>query len=253
MSKRSVSASVRQQTLFDCVKRKKQSFNDSDDSASVGPSTMQGQTHQQGNFVTVQNPSGHSTIIINADSFSGTSATCTNMRGETQSSTTIENDVPSTCQQPPSDIASGPNEKPVQPSRSTVRFPPTLVGTKKRYFNPDWFKTYSWLEYSVERDAAFCFPCRHFSTKSGRAEDTFTKESFRDWKHATGKEGVLQGHASCLTHIQTVSSWHEYKQNEECGTSVVSRLDSERNEQICLNRHYLRSVAEVITTLVQSP
>ena len=71
MSKRSLSASARQQTLFDCVKRKKQSFDDGDDSASVFPSTMQGQTQQQGNFVTVQNPSGHSTIIINADAFLG--------------------------------------------------------------------------------------------------------------------------------------------------------------------------------------
>ena len=50
------------------------------------------------------------------------------------------------------------------------------MGSKKRSFNPDWFKNYDWLEYSVERDAAFCFPCRHFSTGSGRAEDTFTRE-----------------------------------------------------------------------------
>ena len=84
MSKQSVSASAGhrgQQTLFDCVKRKKQSFDDGDDSASVGPSTTQGQTQQQANFVTVQNPSGHSTIIINADAFSGTSATCTKQAG----------------------------------------------------------------------------------------------------------------------------------------------------------------------------
>ena len=65
-------------------------------------------------------------------------------------------------------------------------------------------------------------------------------------EHSTGKEGILQGHASCLTHIQAVSSWHEYKQNEERGTSVASRLDSARTEQIRLNRHYLRSVVEVI-------
>ena len=46
MSKRCVSASAGhrgQQTLFDCVKRK-ESFDDGDDSASVGPSTTQGQT-----------------------------------------------------------------------------------------------------------------------------------------------------------------------------------------------------------------
>ena len=54
MLKRSVFASAGhrgQQTLFDYVKRKKQSFNDGDDNASVGSSTTQGQTQQQGNFV----------------------------------------------------------------------------------------------------------------------------------------------------------------------------------------------------------
>ena len=242
MSKRSTAATSGQRTLFDCVKRKKQSSDDDDDNASVSPSApprQAQQTQQQGNFMMVQNPCGGTTIVINADAFAGTSTACTSTRVPTHSSITA--DVPSTSQ--PTDIASGPHEKPVQPSR---QFPSTLVGTKKRSFNPDWFKTYSWLEYSVERDAAFCFPCRHFSIRSGRAEDTFTKEGFRDWKHATGKEGILRGHASCLTHIQAVSSWREYKLNEERGMSVASRLDSERNEQIRLNGHYIQSEAEVI-------
>ena len=60
---------------------------------------------------------------------------------------------------------------------------------------------------TVERDAAFCFPCRHFSTGSGRAENTFTKERFRDWKHATSREGILHRHASCFPHNQAMSSW----------------------------------------------
>ena len=77
-------------------------------------------------------------------------------------------------------------------------------------------------------------------------EVTFTIEGFRDWKHATGSRGILQCHASCYSHIQAVSSWHEFKQNKEHGTSIASRLDSARNEQIRQNRHYLRSVAEVI-------
>ena len=218
-----------QQTLFDYVKRKKQSFNDGDDNASVGSSTTQGQTQQQGKFVMHFLEQAQLVPIW----------------GDKHSHLLQLKMVCLAHQQPPSDIASGSNEKPVPPSQSTVQFPP-LVGTKKRYFNPDWFKMYSWLEYSVEKDAAFCFPCRHFSTKSGRAEDTFTKKGFRNWKKATGKEGILIGHASCLTHIQAVSSWYEYKQNEEHGTSVASRLDSARNEHIRLNRHYLQSVAEVI-------
>ena len=69
---------------------------------------------------------------------------------------------------PPSDIAQGPQDKPVQPSRYAYRFPLTIVGTKKGSFNPDWFVTYSWLEYSLERDAAFCYPCRIFKPDSGK-------------------------------------------------------------------------------------
>ena len=133
-------------------------------------------------------------------------------------------------QQPPSDIASGSNEKPVQPSQSTVQFPP-LVGTKKRYFNPDWFKMYSWLEYFVEKDAAFCFPCRHFSTKSGRAEDTFTKKGFRNWKKATGKEGIF-----ITTSTFTPSAAKEAKSN-------VALIDGK--ELVRLMEEYGVGVSEV--------
>ena len=154
-----------QQSLFSYVKRQKQSTDDSTSTASTSmdwaptaPSTQSQSVSTE--IATVSMVFSRSTIH--------------------------------TSQQPPSDLASGRNEKPVQPSPLTVRFPPTLVGSKRRYFNPDWFKTYSWLEYSVERDATFCFPCRHFGSKSGRAGDTFTNEGFRDWKHATGKEGFSQ-------------------------------------------------------------
>ena len=37
------------------------------------------------------------------------------------------------------------------------------------------FNIYSWLQYSVERDAAFCLPCQHFSASAGKNEDVFTK------------------------------------------------------------------------------
>ena len=135
MSKRSTPG---QQTLFEYIKRKKQSES-SDDDDGVSPSAPQRQaqqTQQQGNFVTVQNPSGGTTIVINADAFAGTSTACTSTRVPTHSLITA--DVPSTSQ--PTDIASGPHETPVQPSH---KFPSTLLGTKKRSFNPDWFKTYS--------------------------------------------------------------------------------------------------------------
>ncbi|KAI6659682.1 Zinc finger MYM-type protein 1-like [Oopsacas minuta] len=123
----------------------------------------------------------------------------------------ISPEIPNVNLQPPLDIAQGPNDKPVQPNRHTCRFPLTLVGTKKRQFNPDWFVTFSWLEYSIERDAGFCYPCHIFNALSGRTEDAFKSVGFRDWKHATGRDGTLHCHDKCLTHINAMASWHEYK------------------------------------------
>ena len=34
---------------------------------------------------------------------------------------------------------------------------------------------------------------------TGRAEEAFTQIGYRDWKHATGKQGMLQKHNNCHT------------------------------------------------------
>ncbi|KAI6651441.1 hypothetical protein LOD99_5248 [Oopsacas minuta] len=41
------------------------------------------------------------------------------------------------------------------PKQPRIKFPTTKFGEKLRSFNPDWYKTYSWLEYSVNRDTAY--------------------------------------------------------------------------------------------------
>lgn len=40
--------------------------------------------------------------------------------------------------------------------------PHDTFGTQKRAFNHSWFEKHNWLEYSVNQNAAFCFPCRVF-------------------------------------------------------------------------------------------
>ena len=77
-------------------------------------------------------------------------------------------------------------------------------------------------------------------------KDVFTKAGFSDWKHAVGKNGILQGHAGCYSHILAMQSWNQYKKNEKLGTSVVNQLDSTRSKQIYSNRYYLKSIAETL-------
>ena len=59
---------------------------------------------------------------------------------------------------PPSDITWRRDEKPVQPNPVTFLYPSKRMGQQDRSFNLKWFSTYSWLEYSTNRDTAFCFP-----------------------------------------------------------------------------------------------
>ena len=60
---------------------------------------------------------------------------------------------PSASSKSPSDIALDINQLPVMPLR--IKFPVTNFGFKKHSFNSAWYKKYSWIEYSQEKDAAF--------------------------------------------------------------------------------------------------
>ncbi|XP_057515164.1 uncharacterized protein LOC130796782 [Amaranthus tricolor] len=67
-----------------------------------------------------------------------------------------------------------------QPYKHEFKF--TKFGTKNRRFNPKWFDKYkTWLEYSVEKDAAFCFACYLFKDDNV-GQDTFVMDGFRNWK-----------------------------------------------------------------------
>lgn len=98
------------------------------------------------------------------------------------SSTSIESQTYSSTI---TDIANGIEDHPVQPHNH--RFPNTYSNNKSRSFNPFWFDKHIWLEYSIARDAAFCYACRFFSNSSRRSEDSFVATGYKNWKNATGK------------------------------------------------------------------
>ncbi|KRZ19279.1 hypothetical protein T11_4519 [Trichinella zimbabwensis] len=49
------------------------------------------------------------------------------------------------------------NESPQQPVR--LKFPVTKFAGSDRSFCAGWYKTFKWLEYSLERDAVSFSPC----------------------------------------------------------------------------------------------
>ena len=102
----------------------------------------------------------------------------------------------------------------------------------------------------MSRDACFCYPCCLFGASSGlglgRPEMAFTVSGFRDWKHATGKSGILSCHNNCLSHKQAIVAWSQYRLNVLQGTTISERLGSIRAQQIDSNRHYLKTITEIL-------
>ncbi|XP_022852781.1 uncharacterized protein LOC111374358 [Olea europaea var. sylvestris] len=128
-------------------------------------------------------------------------------------------------------------------------FPKRQFGVTIRRFNPSWFKEFgSWLEYSVEKDAAYCLYCYLFITSSGKqgGGESFGGEGFTYWKDKKRLHTHVGLHDSAHNqarikcevlmnqeqHIQSVF----YKQSEKARNAYVTRLnasiDSSHNEVI---------------------
>ena len=133
----------------------------------------------------------------------------------------------------PADIAQSPAFPPVQPVN--VQFPKTVFGNRSRSFNPAWYGNYEWLEYSLRLNACFCYPCRLFSSQcsqfSSCPEPAFTVNGFKNWKHATGTRGILNGHANCKSHKQAIIAWQQYKVDAQHGSTISECLGNAKDSE----------------------
>ncbi|RWR82286.1 zinc finger MYM-type protein 1-like protein [Cinnamomum micranthum f. kanehirae] len=113
------------------------------------------------------------------------------------------------------------------------KFPYTGCGQDKRRFNPFWFKDYgSWLEYSIEKDDAFCMCCYLFGEET--RYDAFITQGFKSWRkkerienHVGGPNSVHnQAYEKCQNllnqeqHIETII----IKQSSQARTDYRIRL-----------------------------
>ena len=69
--------------------------------------------------------------------------------------------------------------------------------------------------------------------------------------NASGKQGLFEKHNNCHTHKQAMVAWYDYKKNTQKRTTIADRLDSARSLQVQHNRHYVKTVAEVILLCAQ--
>ena len=182
-----------------------------------------------------------------SDSSTDFGGTASSFGTPSRSSTSSRSSTP-LCELTPSDLSQDMLGKPTQ---AVLEFPVKVVGSNKWSFYASWYDTYAWLEYSQQKDAAFCFYCRLFRNSGYSGEVTFARTGFRDWKHAAGKKGALANHASSHSHKACVLSSEQFKINLARHSTIGERLDSEKKRMISKNRHYVKSLAEVILLCAQ--
>lgn len=147
------------------------------------------------------------------------------------------------------DISKDKTCEPVQPTAHEFRFSQFGTGKKAKFrsFNPDWFKQFPWLEYSVVADAAYCYCCRHFlPVNKSRSVKAFVVDGFRNWKHATGKDGSLTTHNASPAHKDAMVLWCTYKSMVKKTQSVHSLADTGHQRLVIENRSYIKTVCSVL-------
>lgn len=139
-------------------------------------------------------------------------------------------------------------EKPAQPVLS--EYPGNVLGKRLRRFCSSWFNRRNWLEYSVQKDAAFCYACRRFQQYISHSSDqTFITIGYRKWNHALEQGKGLFQHESSSSHKQAMIQWNECIRREKSGETIAKRVFCDVVER---NRYYVRGIVEVVQFLARN-
>lgn len=122
-------------------------------------------------------------------------------------------------------------------------YPHKSFGTQKRAFQHCWFEKYNWVEYSVHKNAAFCFPCRVFGKNI--TFHYFVINGCKNWKKALF---IFRKHEMAQTHRDSVVAWQSYQATSNHG-NIAQILTSAHASDIAERREYLRRIVAVTSML----
>lgn len=142
----------------------------------------------------------------------------------------------------PMDLNTKIEDGPTQPKLG--KYPQTRFASQNRSFSALYYLKFNFLEYSVERDACFCFCCRMFNTSS--SEPAFTHSGFNNWKDI-GE--CVRNRAASVCHAEAMSRWQAAR-SVELGKSedISCQLDKQQKADISKNRAAVGSLARIAIT-----
>lgn len=126
-----------------------------------------------------------------------------------------------------------------------LEYPQQRFGLRKRSFSAIWFSNFPWLEYSVSKDATFCFSCRMFG-KNIR-HDNFVSTGVSNWKKALD---IFREHEKSPAHTSSMIGWHSFKACTSHG-NVAEQLHSAHEAEIIERREYFTRIVAVTKFLLK--
>ncbi|XP_038681328.1 zinc finger MYM-type protein 1-like [Tripterygium wilfordii] len=129
-----------------------------------------------------------------------------------------------------------------------ANYPRTKSGGQNQRFQQSWFIKFPWLEYSISKDAAFCFPCFVFQDREP-LHPAFTVNGFNSWKR-------VNNGAKCvfLAHMGGPTSPHNNAvRNVEALKNISRHIDKVMNvqslENVKKNRLCLKTTIDSVRWL----
>lgn len=123
-------------------------------------------------------------------------------------------------------------------------YPLVSFGTQNRRFQSSWFLRFQWLEFSIEKESAFCFACYLFVNNSTQ-HDTFITKGFKNWKRVNCNPCPLskdEGDDNSR-HNTTMQKWQDLKNLSQ---HIDRRINMQSSKVVMQNRLLLKTSIESV-------
>lgn len=144
---------------------------------------------------------------------------------------------------------------PYQPKMSIYPINQEIPQNKQHRFNPAWYRDYPMLEYSIDKDAAFCFSCSLFP-QSSQVDSDWVGNGIRFWhkmkSRGTKKMGKLQEHFTSRLHQKSLTDYCHFL-NKKSHVNILLN-QSLREKQIKENKQkeFHEKVLEVLIDIART-
>ncbi len=134
------------------------------------------------------------------------------------------------------------------PCQPVAGFPKNPQG---RSFQSQWYAGNNWLEYSVEKDAMYCFSCRLFLTEDKfKARTAWRTTGVVNWRKAVEK---IHEHAATEAHMISMVRWANYRKGPfvEAFKAQAAECELQNEKERQKNREILFRLIDITVYLAR--